>query len=89
MKDRVVEILLTVIIVFVLILLISSVVILNKYNNIAKNIDKRINDEKIQIKIKEEHLSQIKQENSIKKDQLDNSSKHIDTLKEELKKYEK
>ena len=89
MKDRVVEILLTVIIVFVLILLISSIVILNKYNNIAKNIDKRINDEKIQIKIKEEHLSQIKQENSIKKDQLDNSSKYIDTLKEELKKYEK
>ena len=89
MKDRVVEILLTVIIVFVLILLISSIVILNRYNNIAKNIDKRINDEKIQIKIKEEHLSQIKQENSIKKDQLDNSSKHIDTLKEELKKYEK
>lgn len=89
MKDRVVEILLTVIIVFVLILLISSVVILNRYNTIAKNIDKRINDEKIQIKIKEEHLSQIKQENSIKKDQLDNSSKHIDTLKEELKKYEK
>ncbi|MBO6145225.1 MAG: hypothetical protein J6O62_00305 [Bacilli bacterium] len=89
MKDRVVEILLTVIIVFVLILLISSIVILNKYNNIAKNIDKRINDEKIQIKIKEEHLSQIKQENSIKKDQLNNSSKYIDTLKEELKKYEK
>lgn len=89
MKDRVVEILLTVIIVFVLILLISSIVILNKYNTIAKNIDKRINDEKIQIKIKEEHLSQIKQENSIKKDQLDNSSKYIDTLKEELKKYEK
>ena len=89
MKDRVVEILLTVIIVFVLILLISSIVILNKYNNIAKNIDKRINDEKIQIKIKEEHLSQIKQENSIKKEQLDNSSKYIDTLKEELKKYEK
>ena len=89
MKDRVVEILLTVIIVFVLILLISSIVILNKYNTIAKNIDKRINDEKIQIKIKEEHLSQIKQENSIKKDQLDNSNKYIDTLKEELKKYEK
>lgn len=63
--------------------------IINKYNNIGKNIDKKIETKKEEITKKSEELKSLKATNEKKKLQEDNMNKYIQTLEEKVKEYEK
>ena len=82
-----------VVIIFLTLILISIAVsyfyVTNKYNNISKTIDKKIEDKKESIAKKNDELKQIKEENEKKKLQETNMNKYIQTLEEKVKEYEK
>ena len=89
MKQRVIEISLIILIVFVIFVIISSAITINHYNNIGKTIDKDINNIKHEINVKEKDYNKLKQDNKEKEKQLDNINSYITTLDEKVNEYEK
>lgn len=89
MRNKVLEILLTLVIFFAIFMIFATTITINKYTKIANTIDKKIDNTQIKIKEKEEQLKKYTEANKIQKDELDASEKNISTLKEEIKKYEK
>ena len=89
MKNKVIEVLLGLIITFLIIFLLISCYTLNKYTTMSKTIDKRIEERQDNIKEKETKLQTIIKENEKDSKQVEATEKNIQTLKEEIKKYEK
>ena len=79
--------------IFLFIVLIGIIgayfIVISKYNNIGKTIDKKIETKKSDISKKEEEIKTKEEENKNKKLQEENMDKYIETLETKVKEYEK
>ena len=88
-KEKIMGFTLLFLVVLIIGFIISLSVTINKYDNIAKNIDGQINKKEHTIEIKEKNLKKLKEDNKSKEKQLENMNSYIDTLNEKVKEYEK
>lgn len=89
MKKKFVSIVLSFLIIFILFVIISSNITINKYNRISKTIDKDIIEKENDIRIKNNEYKKLKENNKTIEKQNNNMNNYINTLKEKVKEYEK
>lgn len=89
MKRRVVIIILILLIISILGFIIFLPSYLNKYQNIKLTINERIYIKEEEIKLNNDKLVSIKNENSIKYKNIENMNNYIDSLNKRIKEYER
>lgn len=89
MKKDVVPFILIFLVVFIVFIIVSSVITVKKYDDIAKHINTDIKQTKKEIVKKNKKLEKLKSDNETKEKQTQNMDSYIETLSERLKQYEK
>ena len=89
MRSKVIIFLLSIINIFMILVIIISNNILNKYETINHEIDAKIINKKMDIDNEKIKLKQIKEDNEIIEKEISNIDNYNDLLKKDMKQYEK
>ena len=89
MKSKVVIFILSMLIIFITIVLITSNITINKYNEIKLNIDNKIILKKEEIEKKNKKLNEINEKNKTLEKQKENIKNYNKKMKETIKQYER